>query len=192
MAWRRFWCVGPFELGLLLSQAFRVALPPREVFWLLLPWGLCCSAARAGLAMLPLGDPDCPVWGPLEFWACYGGLRPVPEAFAVSPAPVIGPRQVTLLSNRWRQQLGSLIESHQLDPATALAALMQLAGEEHRKGFYAVLTGFRAYSPEELSVLWLHGDHYQPQQWLEQWIASLPGQRMDAAGPPEKRLTAAA
>jgi hypothetical protein len=105
---------------------------------------------------------------------------------------VIGPRQATLLSNRWRQHLRSLIESHQLDPATALAALMQLAGEEHRKGFYAVLTGFRAYSPEELSVLWLHGDHYRPQQWLEQWIASLPGERVDAADPPEKRLTAAA
>jgi hypothetical protein len=78
---------------------------------------------------IPLGDAECPVWGPLEFWACYSGLRPVPEAFAVSPAPVIGPRQATLLSNRWRQQLRSLIESHQLDPATALDALMALAGE---------------------------------------------------------------
>ena len=71
-------------------------------------------------AAIPLGDAECPVWGPLEFWACYGGLRPVPAAFAVSPAPVIGPRQAALLSNRWRQQLRSLIESHQLDPATAL------------------------------------------------------------------------
>jgi hypothetical protein len=141
---------------------------------------------------IPLGDADCPVWGPLEFWACYGGLRPVPAAFAVTPAPVVSPRQATLLSNRWRQQLRSVIEAHQLDPATALAALMQLAGEEHRKGFYAVLTGFRAYSPQELSVLWLHGDHYRPQQWLEQWIASLPGERVDAADPPEKRFTAAA
>ena len=69
----------------------------------------------------------------------------------MSPAPVIGPRQAALLSNRWRQQLRSLIEAHQLDPATALAELMALAGEEHRKGLYAVLTGFRGYSPEELS-----------------------------------------
>ncbi|MFM7733806.1 MAG: hypothetical protein ACKO6F_10215 [Cyanobium sp.] len=124
-------------------------------------------------AAIPLGDAECPVWGPLEFWACYGGLRPVLEDFAVSPAPVIGPRQATLLSNRWRQQLRSLIESHNLDPATALAALMQLAGEEHRKGFYAVLTGFRAYSPHELSGLWLHSDRYRPEQWLEQWRRSL-------------------
>ena len=36
-------------------------------------------------AAIPLGDAECPVWGPLEFWACYGGLRPVPAAFAVSP-----------------------------------------------------------------------------------------------------------
>jgi len=189
MAWRRFGCVGPFGLGLLLSQAFRVALPPHEVFWLLLPGGLCCSAVRAGLATLPLGDADCPVWGPLEFWACYGGLRPVPEAFAVSPAPVIGPRQATLLSNRWRQQLRSLIDTHQLDPATILAAQMQLAGEEHRRDFYAVLTGFRAYRPLELSALWLDGDRYRPQQWLEQWIATLPSSKTGDE-PSLTRLTA--
>jgi hypothetical protein len=87
---------------------------------------------------------------------------------------LIGPRQAALLSNRWRQQLRSVIDAHQLDPATALAALMALAGEKHRKGFYAVLTGFRAYSPQELSTLWLHGDRYRPQQWLEQWHRSLP------------------
>ena len=126
------------------------------------------------MAAIPLGDAECPVWGPLEFWACYGGLRPVPEAFAVSPAPVIGPRHAALLSNRWRQQLRSLIAAHQLDPATALAELMQLVGEEHRQGFYAVLTGFRAYSPQELSALWLHGERYRPEQWLEQWRRSLP------------------
>ena len=116
----------------------------------------------------------------------------MPEAFAVSPAPVIGPRQAALLSNRWRQQLRSVIDAHQLDPAMALAALMALAGEEHRKGFYAVLTGFRAYSPQELSTLWLHGDRYWPQQWLEQWIASLPCERVDTAESSAKRLTAAA
>jgi hypothetical protein len=69
---------------------------------------------------------------------------------------------------------------------------MQLAGEEHRKGFYAVLTGFRAYSPQELSTLWLHDDHYRPQQWLEQWIASLPRERVDAEGSSARQLTASA
>jgi len=52
----------------------------------------------------------------------------VPEVFSVSPAPVICPRQAALLSGRWRQQLRSLFDAHQLDPATALDALMQLAG----------------------------------------------------------------
>jgi hypothetical protein len=59
-------------------------------------------------AAIALGDAHCPVWGPLEFWACYGGLRPVPEAFAVSPAPVIGPRQAASLCNRWIQPRPSL------------------------------------------------------------------------------------
>jgi hypothetical protein len=79
-------------------------------------------------AAIPLGEADCPFWGPLEFWACYGGLRPVPEVFSMSPAPVIGPRQAALLSGRWGQQLRSLFDAHQLDTATALDALMQLAG----------------------------------------------------------------
>jgi hypothetical protein len=125
-------------------------------------------------AAIPLGDADCPVWGPLEFWACYGGLRPVPAAFAVAPAPVLGQRQAVMLSSRWRQQVRGLIETHQLDPATSLDALMQLAGKEHGQLFYAVLTGFRAYTPAELAALWLEGDRYRPGQWLEQWCAALP------------------
>jgi hypothetical protein len=51
---------------------------------------------------------------------------------------------------------------------------MELAGEEHGRNFYAVLTGFRSYSPLELSSLWLEGDRYLPELWLEQWIANTP------------------
>ena len=47
---------------------------------------------------------------------------------------------------------------------------MALAEEEHRRDFYAVLTGFRRYTPTELSVL-----------WLEQWEGSLPAARAAAA-----------
>lgn len=55
--------------------------------------------------------------------------------------------QAAILNNRWRQQLRCVIDANQLDPATALDALIQLTGEEHRKGYDAVLSGFRAYSP---------------------------------------------
>ncbi len=34
---------------------------------------------------VPIGDNDCPVWTPLELWACYCGLREVPEAFRTTP-----------------------------------------------------------------------------------------------------------
>jgi hypothetical protein len=52
---------------------------------------------------------------------------------------LIGARQASALSSRWRRQLQALIE-------------------EHRRDFYAVLTGFRRYSPAELSVLWVERD----------------------------------
>ena len=86
-----------------------------------------------------------------------------------------------MVGGRWRQQLRSRIDAHQLDQATALDALMQLAGEEHRRDFYAELTGFRAYSPQELSALWLHGDRYRAQQWPEQWHITLTEAKTAAA-----------
>ncbi len=43
-----------------------------------------------------------------------------------------------------------------------------------------MLSRFRSDSPQDLSALWLHGDRYRAQQWQEQWIASLPGGRVDA------------
>jgi len=123
-------------------------------------------------AAITLGDSDCPVWGPLEFWACYCGIRPVPEAFRTSPAPVISQRQAAMLNSRWRRQLATQIADHDLDPAAALQALMALAGEKHGRDFYAVLTGFRSYNPSELAPLWLEGDRYRPDLWLEEWIAA--------------------
>jgi len=131
------------------------------------------------------------VWGPLEFWSCYCGLRPLPPAFSSTPAPPIRAQQAATLSSRWRRLHQSQIKEHQLDPAAALDALTALAGEEHGRDFYAVLTGFRRYSPAELTVLWVEKDLYRPELWLQQWIASLPGERVNAAGPPAKRLTAA-
>ncbi len=109
----------------------------------------------------PIGDEAAPVWGPLEFWTCYCGLRPVPPAFASTPAPLLGSRQPALLSSRWRRQLQALIEEHQLDAAAEL-------------GDYAVLTGFRSYTPAELSMLWVEKDRYRPELWLEPWKRSLP------------------
>jgi hypothetical protein len=47
----------------------------------------------------------------------------------------------------------------------------------------------RACGLQELSVLWLHGDRYRPQQWLEQWIATLPSSKT-GADPSPTRLTA--
>jgi transcriptional regulator with XRE-family HTH domain len=118
---------------------------------------------------IPLGDADCPVWGPVEFWACYSGLREVPEDFRTTPAPTIGQRKATELSSKWRQHLRRVVEECDLDPSDAMEGLATEAGAEHRKRFYAVLTGFGDYRPEELSALWLEGDTYLPRQWLEQW-----------------------
>ena len=118
---------------------------------------------------IPLGDGSCPVWGPVEFWACYCGLRAVPAAFRNTPAPTVNQRKAAELSARWRHQLRSVVEDCDLDPGEAMEALVSQAGEEQSRRFYAVLTGFGDYSPEELRGLWLEEGLYRPGQWLDQW-----------------------
>ena len=65
-----------------------------------------------------------------------------------------------------------VVDECELEPSDALNSLAAGASAEHRKRFYAVLTGFGDYKPEELAPLWIEGDLYQPRQWLEQWEAA--------------------
>lgn len=118
---------------------------------------------------IPLGDEACPLWTPLEMWACYCGLREVPEAFRTSPPPVIGQKRASELSGKWRNQMRRVVEECGLDPSDALASLAAGAPEAHRRRFFAVMTSFGNYSPLELDQLWVEGDTYQPMLWLQGW-----------------------
>jgi hypothetical protein len=132
------------------------------------------------MAAEPLGDTECPVWGPLEFWACYCGLRPVPESYRQTPAPSIGQRKATELSRRWRQQARDRVlqlqqASPEITPQAALGDLVNLAAVEHRDNFYAVLIGFADYRPDQLAGLWQRDGRYLPEIWLQQWQQALGG-----------------
>ena len=113
----------------------------------------------------PIGDNDCPAWGPLELWACYTGVRPVPLLFTIQRPPQMSTRQAAALSTRWRREVWERIEREGLDPEREFADL-------HRRGggsLFRVLAGGAAYSPSELKELWLEGNRYQPDVWIEQW-----------------------
>ncbi len=138
---------------------------------------------------VPIGDNDCPVWTPLEFWACYCGLREVPDAFRTTPAPTIGQRKATELSAKLRNQLRRVVDECELDPSDAITALAAEASEEHRKRFYAVLTGFGDYKPEELAPLWIEGDLYQPKRWLDQWETAHRQPRKPGSGKGKRPVT---
>jgi len=93
----------------------------------------------------------------------------VPEAFRTTPAPNVGQRKATELSAKWRNQMRRVVDECGLEPSDALNSLAIEASEEHRKRFFAVLTGFGDYKPEELATLWVEDDLYLPKRWLDQW-----------------------
>jgi transcriptional regulator with XRE-family HTH domain len=115
-----------------------------------------------------IGDDDCPVWGPLEFWACYTGLRSVPLPFQVERPPRVMPwRQARAISNGWRCAVWERIEREGLDMEREFADLRRRGGVP----LFRVLAGGAAYSPSELAEMWLKDNRYQPDVWIEQWVA---------------------
>ena len=64
----------------------------------------------------PIGDEDVPVWGAVEFWSCYIGRRPVPEALRSGPPEDETLRQ-KLIKKGWVTEFNAdtlvrLIEGH--------------------------------------------------------------------------------
>lgn len=145
-------------------------------------WGeISDEAARSKLEnAIPLGDNSCPVWTALEFWACYCGLRPVPQQFLAIPAPVIGQAKAAELSAKWRRQMRETIVANDLDPLESIELLVAHA-RPHDKRFYAVLMGLNDYEPDELRELWVEGDVYRPDGWIKNWQNRFLPQRAEEA-----------
>ena len=123
----------------------------------------------------PITGDDGQLWGPSEFWCCYVGLLPVPEAFRQAPsepAPALNDALAAELSAQWRQQVSAEATRRGLDPIETFQGAARQAPAAQRKTLRAVLAGFRDYRAEELIPLW-EGE-WLPQQWIEAWHASLP------------------
>ncbi|MFN9870344.1 MAG: XRE family transcriptional regulator [Cyanobacteriota bacterium] len=133
----------------------------------------------------PIRGDDGALWGPSEFWCCYVGLLPVPEAFRQAPpapAPSLDVSQAAELSALWRQQVSTEASRRSLDPIETLQGAARQAPAAERKTLRAVLAGFRDYRPEELAPLWQQG--WLPEKWIEAWRTSLPELAEEAAVSP--------
>ena len=120
------------------------------------------------------GD-DGQLWGPADFWCCYVGLLPVPEAYSQvpsEPVPAIDDALAAELSAHWRQQVSAEATRRGLDPIETFQGAARQAPAAQRKTLRAVLAGFRDYRAEELIPLW-EGE-WLPQQWIQAWRVSLP------------------
>jgi hypothetical protein len=113
----------------------------------------------------PIGDASVPVWGALQFWGCYVGLRRVPQRLTITPAPRLSTKQAAAMCSRWRRIVRERIAADGLDPDRELRALHVRGGSD----LFRMLTGFGDYTPTQLAELWIEGDRYQPDVWIEGW-----------------------
>lgn len=84
----------------------------------------------------PIGDDACSVWTALEFWACYTGMRKVPEAYR--SAPTVETLRDKLIRCGWVTEFNAntlvrLIETHYANERKTrrrVQAVKPPAGEE--------------------------------------------------------------
>ena len=122
----------------------------------------------------PIRSDDGTLWGPSEFWCCYVGQKPVPQALRPQepvPMPQLSAKLAAELSARWRQHYTQQAGRRGLDPVETLQAIARQAPAAHRKTLRAVLASFRDYDAIELEQLWK--EEWLPERWLRLWSAGL-------------------
>jgi hypothetical protein len=136
---------------------------------------------RVQAATVCVGDEECKVWGPGEFWACYCGLRDAPTKFMDTPPPILSKKQVKAVSSLIRSQMRDVVKKYDLDPLDAIRELMSMATtEQHRNKFSSVLMEFSDYSYEELNCLWSpEKECYLPLAWFNIWKESVIDKHAD-------------
>lgn len=112
-----------------------------------------------------LGDDDCPLWGPAEFWSCYNGLLPVPLTYRDPPSARYTAKQAVAINRKLRQLFNSLVLTFQ-SPLDAVCWLRDRIPSERQDRFFQMAIGGLDYSADELSAL-SNGEQLLAMQWLE-------------------------
>jgi hypothetical protein len=118
----------------------------------------------------PIVDDDGSLWGPIELWSCYVGLRTVPAAYAVKPrpqSPSVSAKEAKELCRSWRELLSGAIEESGQDPLEAIQAIARQAPAAQRKQLRTVLTSLGDYTPADLQELW--DGEWLPERWIRIW-----------------------
>ncbi|PZV24989.1 MAG: XRE family transcriptional regulator [Cyanobium sp.] len=129
------------------------------------------------------------LWGPIELWSCYVGLRPVPTAFQPKPrpeAPSVALQEARALSQTWRELVSSAVDERDLDAFEAVQEIARQAPLPLRKQLRTVLTSFGDYEPEQLKELW--DGEWLPERWIQTWLENFSptaGEAQPVAGQPE-------
>jgi transcriptional regulator with XRE-family HTH domain len=140
-------------------------------------------------------DDDGTLWGPIELWSCYVGLRPVPTAFQPKPrpeAPSVALQEARALSQTWRELVSSAVDERDLDAFEAVQEIARQAPLPLRKQLRTVLTSFGDYEPEQLKELW--DGEWLPERWIRAWLEILSptaGGAEAVSGQPEAAKTEA-
>jgi hypothetical protein len=124
----------------------------------------------------PLRGDEGKLWDAVDFWSCYIGYVPVPQAYQAGLAPKLTEKSAAELCQKWRQHVRRLAKEHKnfhSDVTEFLEDLMGCVPEEHRKRFREVLAA-DDYSPAELVQLWVEGEYFLPEEWISEWTNGNP------------------
>ena len=121
----------------------------------------------------PLRGNDGKPWDAVDFWSCYIGYLPVPDAYQAVLSPTFSTKEAEELCQKWRRHVRRVIKKREADVTDALEGLVGSVPEMYRKRFREVLA-LDDYSSSELTQLWLQDEQFLPDEWIRAWETGDP------------------
>ena len=133
---------------------------------------------------IPILDEHGEPWGPEQFWACFAGIRAIPDwlqPVPLTPVPELTQDAACDLGDGWREEVLRIGAAAGLRPLAAVGQFIRTCPAIARD---ALEDGFAGgFSPSLVGACWdPEAAEWGPVQWIAEWAQALAGRNASHSG----------
>jgi len=133
---------------------------------------------------IPILDEHGEPWGPAEFWACFAGIKAIPDWLQprpLTPAPELTMTAACDLGDGWREEVLRVGAAAGLRPLAAVGQFIRTCPASARE---ALEDGFAGgFTVELVATCWdPEAGEWGPTAWIADWAQALAGRSAAQSG----------